>query len=68
MSTLDTIPIDNKELPTTIATYPLNPMCEWHPPTTNVDGEKNLFVHFKYFFIKIIQFKYNYMFRQMDIV
>jgi len=46
MSTMDTILTDNEELHTTIETYPLHPMCEWHPPTSTYYNERNFFVKF----------------------
>ncbi|XP_022167675.1 cilia- and flagella-associated protein 206-like [Myzus persicae] len=40
-SIMDTILIDSEELLTIIETYPLHPMCEWHPPTSA--NNKHLF-------------------------
>lgn len=42
---MDTILTDTEELYTIIETYPLHPMCEWHPPTTSTDDRRNLFVN-----------------------
>jgi len=42
---MDTILTDTEELYTIIETYPLHPMCEWHPPTTSTYDGRNLFVN-----------------------
>eukprot|EP00102_Acyrthosiphon_pisum_P027911 XP_016665121.1 PREDICTED: uncharacterized protein LOC100165334 [Acyrthosiphon pisum] len=42
-SIMDTILTDTEELYTIFETYPLHPMCEWHPPTTSTDDTRNLF-------------------------
>ncbi|CAH1738363.1 unnamed protein product [Aphis gossypii] len=43
---MNTTPTNNEEMYTIIETYPLNPMCEWHPPTASADNERNFFVNF----------------------
>lgn len=45
---MDTILTDTEELHTIIETYPLHPMCEWHPLTTSTDDRRNLFVNVQY--------------------
>lgn len=52
MSIMDTILIGTEELYAIIETYPLHPMCEWHPPTNSTDDRRKLFVNV-YHFIQI---------------
>ncbi|KAF0765511.1 Uncharacterized protein FWK35_00003373 [Aphis craccivora] len=40
---MNTTPTNNEKMYTIIETYPLHPMCEWHPPTASADNERNFF-------------------------
>lgn len=40
---MNTTPTNNEKMYSIIETYPLHPMCEWHPPTASAHNERNFF-------------------------